>query len=138
MWHGIAWTTVLSLVFASNAQSDTAAHSIYRCETSTGLVFSDRPCSSEAQVYTPDLSGVSIVQTEVPQPTTGSAKAPKPQRTRMASKQSMPAKADQCERLNEALHKIASTLRSGYGAKQGERLKERKRELDAQRRAHKC
>jgi hypothetical protein len=29
-------------------------------------------------------------------------------------------------------------MRSGYGAKEGERLKERKRDLEAKRRAQKC
>ena len=56
---------------------------------------------------------------------------------RVASGPAAP-KIDACLKLNEALRKIASTLRSGYSAKQGERLNERKRELEAQRRAQKC
>jgi hypothetical protein len=114
-----------------------STRSIYRCETPQGLVFSDRPCSTESQLYEPDLSGVSVVTTEVPK-STSSAAALKLPRKRASSESPVVAKADQCQRLNDSLRKIASTMRSGYGAKEGERLKERKRDLEAKRRAQKC
>ena len=114
-----------------------STHAIYRCETPQGLVFSDRPCSSESQLYEPDLSGVSVVTTEVPKSTSSAASLKLP-RSRASSEPSATAKADQCQRLNDSLRKIASTMRCGYGAKEGERLKERKRDLEAKRRAQKC
>ena len=40
--------------------------------------------------------------------------------------------------LDQSLRRILSTMRTGYTASQGERLRERKRELEAQRRAQRC
>ena len=133
------WMAGLAAVWfvgLGSAQAE-STHSIYRCETAQGLVFSDRPCSTESQLYEPDLSGVSVVTTEVPK-STSSAAALKLPRKRAPSDSPVVAKADQCQRLNDSLRKVASTMRSGYGAKEGERLKERKRDLEAKRRAQKC
>ena len=43
-----------------------------------------------------------------------------------------------CRHLSESLRKVLSTMRSGYSASQGERLRNRKRELEARRRQLKC
>jgi hypothetical protein len=137
MRQRIVWGALLWLGACLTAQAGSSAHPIYRCETATGLVFSDRPCSAEAQPYEPDLSAVSVVETVAPNPTPV-AKSPRPAKARIASGSSTTSKADACRKLNDSLHKIASTMRSGYGAKEGERLKERKRELEAKRRAQKC
>jgi hypothetical protein len=136
MRQWMAGIAVVCLLSVGMARAD-STHFIYRCETPQGLVFSDRPCSSESQLYEPDLSGVSVVTTEVPK-TTSSPATLKPPRVRASSETSVVAKADQCQRLNDSLRKIASTMRNGYGAKEGERLKERKRDLEAKRRAQKC
>ncbi len=127
-WFGLPFILLSAL-----AHADTT---IYRCETPAGLVFSDRPCAPEAQIYEPDLSGISVMESQVPKPTPVVKSVASPQ-VRVASGPAAP-KIDACLKLNEALRKIASTLRSGYSAKQGERLNERKRELEAQRRAQKC
>jgi hypothetical protein len=137
MRQWMAWIAIVWLAGAGVAHAEPSTHSIYRCETPQGLVFSDRPCSSDSQVYEPDLSGVSVVATEVPK-TTSSAAVIKPPHRRVSSDRPVAAKADQCQRLHDSLRKIASTMRSGYGAKEGERLKERKRDLEAKRRAQKC
>ena|SRR6188768_971613 len=127
---------MVSFASTNSALAEPSAHSIYRCETQAGLVFSDRPCGDQSQLYEPDLSGVSVVQTEPSKPS-GSTQLPKMVRPRVAKAPAV-SKAEQCQKLNDSLHKIASTMRSGYGAKQGERLKERKRELETRRRAQKC
>ena len=127
-WFGLPFILLSAL-----AHADTT---IYRCETPAGLVFSDRPCAPEAQIYEPDLSGISVMESQVPKPTPVVKSVASPQ-VRVASGPAAP-KIDACLKLNEALRKIASTLRSGYSAKQGERLNERKRELEAKRRAQKC
>ena len=128
-WFGLPFILLSAL-----AHADTT---IYRCETPAGLVFSDRPCAPEAQIYEPDLSGISVMESQVPKPTPVVKSVASPQ-VRVASGPAAPPKIDACLKLNEALRKIASTLRSGYSAKQGERLNERKRELEAKRRAQKC
>ena len=127
-WFGLPFILLSAL-----AHADTT---IYRCETPAGLVFSDRPCAPEAQIYEPDLGGISVMESQVPKPTPVVKSVASPQ-VRVASGPAAP-KIDACLKLNEALRKIASTLRSGYSAKQGERLNERKRELEAKRRAQKC
>ncbi len=127
-WFGLPFILLSAL-----AHADTT---IYRCETPAGLVFSDRPCAPEAQIYEPDLSGISVMESHAPKPSPVVKSVASPQ-VRVASKPAAP-KIDACLKLNEALRKIASTLRSGYSAKQGERLNERKRELEAKRRAQKC
>jgi hypothetical protein len=43
-----------------------------------------------------------------------------------------------CARLEQALRDVRNKMRAGYGAKQGERLKMRQRQLDQRRRLEKC
>jgi hypothetical protein len=43
-----------------------------------------------------------------------------------------------CERIRNSLRDVAARMRAGYDVKQGERLRERKAKLEAQRRAQKC
>ncbi|HEY5807922.1 MAG TPA: hypothetical protein VIT67_08130 [Povalibacter sp.] len=109
---------------------------IYRCESSQGAVFSDRPCGASSEVYEPDLAGVSVVDTVVPPP------RPPAQRGASAARPPTQAavrpRADLCDSLERSIHKIVSTMRAGYNARQGERLRERKRELESKRRAQKC
>jgi hypothetical protein len=40
--------------------------------------------------------------------------------------------------MRKSLKDIAARMRAGYSVKQGERLKERKAQLEQQRRAQKC
>ena len=50
----LAIAAVLSVTLSAQAQT------IYRCNTPTGLVFSDQPCDENAQAYTP-TAGLSVV-----------------------------------------------------------------------------
>jgi hypothetical protein len=136
MKQWMAWSFLLA---ASTVPTAEAAAPIYRCETPAGPVFSDHPCGERAELYVPDLDRVSIVATE-PVPV-AATKLPAARPKRAASRRgSEPgaSRTDVCAGLNDSLRKIASTMRNGYGAKQGERLKERKRALDAKRRSQKC
>ena len=118
------------------AMADPAAsRTIYKCTSSEGPVFSDHPCGPSAETYRPDLTAVSVVETiATPVSSTTSRAAPPPRRPPPVGA----TRAQICARLDQSLHKIAATMRSGYGVKQGERLKERKREIQARRRAEKC
>jgi len=127
---------VAAMVLFTQHATAGSAHTIYKCETAQGITFSDRSCGSTSRPYEPDLSGVSIVDTVVPVPVPRSSPAPaRPSRQTSAL---VISKAQACEHLQQSLHKIVSTMRAGYGAKQGERLRERKRELEEKRRAQKC
>ncbi len=125
---------------------NTAAHFalavvvVYRCTVEGVTVFSDRPCEPDAVAYEPDTSRVSTYSPPPPSPSTQPAPQPRTGRKRERAS----AGADQarhaavCERLRSGLKDIAARLRAGYNAKQGERLRERKARLEAQRRAQKC
>lgn len=43
-----------------------------------------------------------------------------------------------CARLEQGLRDVRSKMRTGYGAKEGERLKQRQRQLNNRRRLEKC
>lgn len=132
--HWIAAAASIAACTTATA-GDSPARTIYRCESAQGPVFSDRPCSAVSEVYEPDLGRVSVVDTVSPPalPAPRSASAARP-----ARQAAIQPKATACEGLERSLHKIVSTMRAGYNAKQGERLRERKRELEAKRRAEKC
>lgn len=115
-------------------QSLAAERTIYRCETAAGVVFADRPCGSDSEPYSPGLESVSVMTT-VPAQDVPTRATAAPRRTPAEPKNT---RAENCARLDESLRKIVSTLRAGYTARQGERLKQRKRDLDAQRRAQRC
>ena len=124
---------VLTLCLAMPAQAADAP--IYRCETPAGTTFSDRPCGPASERYSPDLANVSVMTTVPAQPV---AVKPTTPAVRKASAAPRDTKAESCARIEQSLRKIASTQRAGYTAKQGERLKERKRELDERRRDLRC
>jgi hypothetical protein len=107
---------------------------IYRCETPTGVVFADRPCGATSEPYSPDLATVSVMSTVQADP----VKARPVPRTRTSVVATRDTKAESCARIEQSLRKIVSTQRAGYTAKQGERLNERKRDLDNKRRALRC
>lgn len=116
-----------------------AAAVVYRCTIEGVTVFADRPCEPQAAPYAPDTSRVS---TYTPPPASPAAKAapskPHRSRARAAVDKDQARRAATCERLRASLKDIAARMRAGYDARQGERLRERKARLEAQRRAQKC
>ncbi|MBB6093408.1 hypothetical protein HNQ60_002286 [Povalibacter uvarum] len=130
----------IALVAALSISSATAVAgpppTIYRCKTDAGVTFADRPCGADSQPYDIDLSTVSVVDTVAPRTTRASPPTP---RSRDRVKE--PAAASNtatCRHLDESLRKILSTMRTGYSASQGEKLRERKRDLETRRRQLKC
>lgn len=132
----VGMMVIASMAAAPAMADESGSRTIYKCESSEGLVFSDHPCGPSAETYRPDLSSVSVIDT------VAAAETPSTPRrvVRPAARPDSHAasRAEVCARLDQSLHKIAATLRAGYGVKQGERLKQRKRELEAHRRAQKC
>jgi hypothetical protein len=114
---------------------------IYRCTDQGGTVYTDRPCGENAApheiddsrvtVYTPASEGSRAA-------TTTSAKPTKAKRAK-AARLPDPAKHEAtCAKLEQGLRDVRTKMRTGYGAKEGERLKERQRQLDRRRRTEKC
>ena len=118
-----------------------AEATIYRCTDQTGTVYSDRPCAENAAPHQIDDSRVTVY-TPAPMSSrdaaTTLAKPSKAQRAK-AGRLPDPAKHEAaCARLEQGLRDVRTKMRTGYGAKEGERLKERQRQLDRRRRTEKC
>jgi hypothetical protein len=115
---------------------------IYRCEVAGVVTFADLPCDSTARQYQTDASRVSTYAAPpVSKVAAAAAKQNKSAKRRAGSKSSVDSHAKQvaeCARISGSLKDIHSKMRSGYTAKQGERLKERQAKLDEQRRAKRC
>ena len=112
---------------------------VYRCTVGGVTTYSDRPCSPDAAPYQPDTSRISTYE-----PPPASRTAPAPPAQTPAARKPGSGRDDQvrhaaaCERLHNALREVAARMRAGYNVKQGEQLRERKAQLDRQRRAEKC
>ena len=130
----------LVLGFLVLAQSAAAQSAIYRCVVDGGTVFSDRPCDAGAEPHEIDDSRVTVYTPPAndKRATSAAVKAPKPQRPK-AGRGPDPAKHKAaCAKLDQALRDVRAKMRSGYRAKEGERLKARQRQLDDRRRLEKC
>ena len=114
-----------------------AEATIYRCPDQTGTVYSDRPCAENAAPHQIDDSRVTVYKPP-PMSSTTSAKPTKAKRAK-AGRLPDPAKHEAaCARLEQGLRDVRTKMRTGYSAKEGERLKERQRQLDNRRRTEKC
>lgn len=118
----------------------TGAETIYRCESPDGLVFSDRPCAADAVVHEADGSHVTFY--DAPQ-ISKRASEPRSKASTKAKSARNSAAADAkhqqaCAKLDQSLREVRTRLRSGYGVKEGERLKARQRQLGERRRLEKC
>ena len=116
------------------------AETIYRCEGPGGLVFSDRPCAPDAAVHAADGSHVTIYDAP---PISKRASEPRPRAPTTAKSARKSAAADAkhrkaCAKLSQSLREVRARLRTGYGVKEGERLKARQRQLAERRRLEKC
>ena len=128
---------VLGLVLS--APMSGAEPTIYRCTAESGTVYSDRPCAENANPHEIDDSRVTVY---TPEPMVPRATAPaKPTKAKRVKAPRLPDSAKHeatCAKLEQGLRDVRTKMRTGYGAKEGERLKERRRQLDNRRRAEKC
>ncbi|HEY5757451.1 MAG TPA: DUF4124 domain-containing protein [Steroidobacter sp.] len=111
---------------------------IYRCTDQGGTVYSDRPCAENAAPHEIDDSRVTVY---TPVPTESRAVTAKPTEAKRAKAGRLPDPAKHeatCAKLEQGLRDVRTKMRTGYGAKEGERLKERQRQLDRRRRTEKC
>lgn len=121
------------------AATPTFPSAVYRCVVEEVVTFSDRPCDEEAKHYVPASEWVSTVEVEKPSasaPRTPARKAPSSPTNSIAAAQKK--HKEECARLEDALREVRSKLRAGYDVKQGERLKDRNRKLNADLRSKRC
>jgi len=114
---------------------------IYRCAGEAGTVYSDLPCAQNADPHEIDDSRVTVYEPapadEQPAMTASAkpVKARPPKKVRLAD----PARHRlACAKLEQSLRDVRTKMRTGYGVKEGERLKARQRQLDQRRRLEKC
>ena len=129
-------TSLLTLAQTTNAQP-----AIYRCTGEDGVVFMDRPCEGGANPHEIDDSRVTVY---TPAPAAGRASSATPAKPSKARRPAAGHAADpdqqriRCTRLDQGLRDVRTKMRTGYGAREGERLKARQRQLNEQRRLQKC
>jgi len=116
------------------------AETIYRCASADGLIYSDRPCAADAEVHEADASRVTVYdapsiskRASEPRP-----KAKSVSRSVQKSAAAYAKHQANCAKLNQSLSEVRTKLRTGYGVKEGERLKARQRQFAERRRAEKC
>lgn len=129
--------TALGWTFAVLADSPT----IYRCDSDGAVVYSDRPCAADAAVYENGGSRVTVYEapavserpsSRTSKPTTRKAKSNRNAGARLEQRQVL------CAKLDQSLRDVRTRMRTGYGVKEGERLKARQRQLMERRRNEKC
>jgi hypothetical protein len=126
----------------SNGQATADAVSIYKCEIGGVLTFSDRPCSPQAELHELDDAAVNTYDAPPVAPSP-SASTSKP---RAAAKKTASSRADAqpdkraevCARVGQSMKEVRSKMRTGYSAKEGERLRERLAKLKVQGREARC
>jgi hypothetical protein len=117
------------------------AETIYRCESGRGLIYSDRPCAADAAVHTSDGSLVTVYDAPPisEHASTPRSKASQPSKSARNTAAAAEAKhREACARLEQSLREVRAKLRTGYGVKEGERLKARQSQLTRRRRSEKC
>jgi hypothetical protein len=118
-----------------------AQTTIYRCTDEGGTVYSDRPCDQNTDPHEIDDSRVTVYTPAPMGPSTATTSSAKPTQAKRAKAGRIPDPAKHeatCAKLEQGLRDVRTKMRTGYGAKEGERLKERQRQLDNRRRAEKC
>jgi hypothetical protein len=114
---------------------------IYRCSLNGQIIFGDRPCS---QVPSTEVQLSSFNSYHAPGGTISGARKPASAAREPAGKRSESIAADQqkkkqhCQKLADQLDDLRSKMRSGYSGDQGEKMRNRQRQLERQRRTDRC
>lgn len=147
-WSGTVALGVLTastcgwLPTATWAQARDSTPVIYRCEILGVTTFSDRPCDSSATTYQPDSSRISTYDPPAISAADPGSRQAQPHKRRAQARHSAVAaqakRAAACARVRQSLKELRTRMRTGYSAKQGERLKERKAELERRWRVDRC
>jgi len=113
------------------------ATTIFKCEIAGVTTFSDRPCGQDAQSQTLDPAAIN---TYAPPPSATIDSAPSVKRGSKALREdrSEAKRKEACARYASGLKAIRSKMRSGYTAKEGERLRIRAEKLRDGQRLARC
>ena len=139
--ESLALSALLMVVVGMDIPHASGESQVFRCTMDGVTTFSDRPCGTDAEAYEADHA---LMSTFEPPPVPATSKrakprgAPEPKRKGESIAMAQAKHAETCARIEQSLRDIRSKMRSGYDAKQGERLNERHRKLSAQRRARRC
>jgi len=132
----------LLLIARIGGATEQGAARIYRCDIKGQINFTDRPCE-HAPGAEVQLSPVNSYQSEAgpglqSRKTVASARS-KPREKRPESiAEEQQKKKQRCQRLADQLDGIRFKMRSGYTAEQGEKMRDRQRQLERQRRSERC
>jgi hypothetical protein len=135
---------VLCTVLCGHASAQaTNSRAIYRCEAGGVLTFSDRPCTTGAEQYELDAKALNTFEPPPVSPASRRAATQSQSAKRTSKKASGPAvdpakRREKCERLTQSLKDVRAKQRSGYKAREGERLKDREAKLKSQLRESRC
>lgn len=128
---------VLSVVAFTHASGDSPI--IYRCNKNGATVYSDQPCDADARPHKLDDSRITLYEAPpAAEPATSSKAKRRPSQAGHHTATSHEKHQLKCDQLGRSLRDVRTKMRVGYGVEEGERLKERRRRLTAQRRAEKC
>jgi hypothetical protein len=141
----IRYLVPAALVIVLAAHVSTAARaatSIYKCELAGVLTFSDRPCGTDAA----RLDQAAMNTYEAPQLASVPKQSIKAPAKKPVSVRDEPDKiqraeikrAESCARFARNLKEIRAKMRSGYSAKEGERLRLRQDKVRDSQRAARC
>lgn len=134
----VAMLVLGSLLSTHSVEAQTR---IYRCTGEAGTVYSDRPCAEDADPHEIDDSRVTVYTPAAADKQPSPAASAKPTKAKPAKQAPLPDPAKHrltCAKLEQSLRDVRTKMRSGYGAKDGERLRMRQRQLDQRRRWEKC
>lgn len=140
------YPVVLGISLLMRADTPGAQTTIYRCAGEKEVVYSDHPCDDRADPHEVDDSRMTVyTPLEItPEPRAASVSVNEPARQPKKRRLKSEAAADPgdhrtlCARLDQRLRDVRTKMRTGYGTKEGERLKTRQRQLNEQRRREKC
>lgn len=136
---GSAGIALVLLTCSWSLAEGASSATIFRCVESDVVVYSDRPCGTNASEYDADDSRISILEVTPPTRTKPVSVKPKPSRAEPVSiAAAQLERARDCAKIERSLRDIRSQMRVGYDAKEGERLKDRQRTLTAQHRDLRC
>jgi hypothetical protein len=141
---------LLTLAFAPSAgfaAEPRGTQHIFRCEVNGQITFGDRPCAdapsvevvlSPANFYHPDAKQAAVPNLSPDRATKSPAKRERARSNTDSIAAEQARERQRCQRLADQLTSIRSKMRTGYTGEQGEKLRERQRQLEQQRRTEHC
>jgi hypothetical protein len=136
------WLIAASLpLLVTGAESVQAQTKIFRCVVDGRAVFGDKPCPDTLSV---EVSVASHNTYRGAESAPSKPSSLRPSAQRQASKPDRSAEVaeqkqqERCRNFTKQLAQIESTMRAGYKAKQGEKLRDRQRALQERQVAERC